>query len=153
MNMTAIPTKKAIFIDSWAFLALANRRDNNHLLAIGSYDEIREIGCRMVTSDYVLDEVITSLFKKVNYDGALKFIEALFQDIKEEHILLERIDESRFSNAWLLRSIYQDKPDISFTDLTSFALMRDLDIAIAFAGDRHFEIVNLGFKVLPNISE
>lgn len=30
----------------------------------------------MVTSDYVLDEVITSLFKKVNFDGALKFVEA-----------------------------------------------------------------------------
>jgi len=101
----------------------------------------------MVTTDYVLDEVITSLFKKVNFDGAQRFIEALFLDIREGMIRLERIDEGRFNYAWLLRSIYRDKPDISFTDLTSFVLMKDADISRVFTKDRHFEMVNLGFKI------
>ena len=44
----------------------------------------------MVTSDYVLDEVITSLFEKVNFDGALKFVEAIFLDIKKNRFIWKR---------------------------------------------------------------
>lgn len=145
-----MPTNKVIFIDSWAFLALANRRDADHQNAICSYDMIEERECSMVTSDYVLDEVITSLFKKVNFDGAQRFVEALLLDIKEEKIRLERIDEGRFNYAWMLRSVYRDKPDISFTDPTSFVLMRDADISRVFTKDRHFEIANLGFEIWPD---
>jgi predicted nucleic acid-binding protein len=72
---------RAIFMDSWAFLALANRRDGHHQLAICILEEIKAKEYSMVTSDYILDEVITSLFKKVNFDGAQKFVEALFLDI------------------------------------------------------------------------
>ena len=62
---------------------------------------------------------------------------------------LERITEARFKAAWSLRKRYQDKPDISFTDLTSFALMQELGISKVFTGDAHFEIVNLGFETIP----
>ncbi len=96
----------------------------------------------MVTSDYVLDETITALFKKGNFEGAMKFINALFIDIKEKRILLEQINADRFERAWLLRSVYRDKPDISFTDLTSFVVMRDLEICRAFTRDHHFETAN-----------
>ena len=149
-STTAMPTDEVIFIDSWAFLALANRRDADHQKAVCSYEKIKEGECSMVTTDYVLDEVITSLFNKVNFDGAQRFIEALFLDIREGMIRLERIDEGRFNYAWLLRSIYRDKPDISFTDLTSFVLMKDADISRVFTKDRHFEMVNLGFKIWPD---
>jgi predicted nucleic acid-binding protein len=149
--MTAMHTNREIFMDSWAFLALANRGDCHHQLAVCSLEEIKAKAYSMVTSDYILDEVITSLFKKVNFDGAQKFVEALLLDIRAGQIRLERIDVDRFNYAWLLRSIYRDKPDISFTDLTSFVLMRDLDISRAFTGDRHFEMVNLGFEIWPDI--
>ena len=145
-------TNRKIFVDSWAFLALANRGDCHHQLAVCSLEEIKANAYSMVTSDYILDEVIaSSLFKKVNFDGAQKFVEALLLDIRTGQILLERIDEDRFNYAWLLRSIYRDKPDISFTDLTTFVLMRDLDISRVFTGDRHFEMVNLGFEIWPDI--
>ena len=103
----------------------------------------------MVTSDYVLDEVITSLFNRVNFEGALRFVEAILSDAKAGQIRLERIDEDRFNFAWLLRNVYRDKPDISFTDLTSFVLMREQEISRAFTGDHHFEMVNLGFEIWP----
>jgi len=48
--------------------------------------------------------------------------------------------------AWLALS---NKPDISFTDLTSFVLMQELVINKAFTGDAHFEEINLGFEILP----
>jgi predicted nucleic acid-binding protein len=80
-------------------------------------------------------------------------MEAVFLDIKAGHIGLERVDDDRFNNAWLIRSLFRDKPEISFTDLTSFVVMRDLDIIRAFTRDHHFKMVNLGFEIWPDLSE
>lgn len=140
---------KYIFVDAWAWLALSNRKDMHHELAKKWYGEMKAAGYKMVTSDYVLDEVITSLFKNVVSSSAIEFIESLFAAIKDNQIKLERITESRFKTAWSLRKKYQDKPDISFTDLTSFVLMQELAINSVFTGDAHFKQVNLGFEIMP----
>ena len=64
-------------------------------------------------------------------------------------MILKRIDEDRFKSSWLLRKIYRDKSNISFTDLTSFVVMKELGITMAFTGDLHFEQVGLGFEIVP----
>ncbi len=51
IGTTAMPIDRAIFIDSWALLALANRKDNNHPEAAAGYREIMNRGISMVTSD------------------------------------------------------------------------------------------------------
>jgi predicted nucleic acid-binding protein len=145
-----MPTDRLIFVDSWAWLGLANKKDRYHRVAVKGYNEIKENGSIMVTSDYVLDEVITSLFNKVDFDGALRFVEALLFDAKADQIHLEWIDEDRFNYAWLLRNVFRDKSDISFTDLTSFVVMKELDLSRAFTGDHHFEMANFGFEIWPN---
>jgi predicted nucleic acid-binding protein len=142
-------TNKIIFVDAWAWLALSNKKDMSHELAKKWYGEIKAAGYRMVTSDYVLDEVITALFKNVAFSGAIEFIESLFAAIKDKQIKLEMITETRFKSAWSLRKKYQDKPDISFTDLTSFVLMQELEINNVFTCDAHFKQVNLGFEIMP----
>lgn len=142
-------TSKYIFVDAWAWLALSNKKDISHELAKKWYGEIKTTGYRMVTSDYVLDEVITALFKNVAFSGAIEFIESLFAAIKDKQIKIERITETRFKTAWSLRKKDQDKPDISFTDLTSFVLMQELAINDVFTGDAHFNQVNLGFEIIP----
>ncbi len=138
-----------VFVDTWAWLALSNRKDVHHELARKSYDEIKTAGYRLVTSDYVLDEVITALFRNVIFASAVQFIESLFTATSNDQIKLERITETRFKVAWLQRKKYQDKPDISFTDFTSFVLMQELVINKVFTGDSHFESVNLGFEIIP----
>jgi len=50
--------------------------------------------------------------------------------------------------AWMLRKKLHDKPFISFTDLTSFILMKELSIKKVFTGDTDFEKVNMGFQLL-----
>jgi len=137
-------TDKLIFVDTWAWLALANRKDKYHEIAKRGYREIREKGYLIVTSDYILDEVITALFRNVSFNQAVKFVEF-------KQIILERVNEDRFNSAWELRKKYQDKPDISFTDLTSFVIMQELGITKVFTGDEHFEKVNLGFEIFPKI--
>ena len=146
-------TDKLIFVDTWAWLALANKKDKYHEIAKRGYKEIREKGYLIVTTDYILDEVITALFRNVPFNQAVKFIESLLKAIKFKQITLERVDEDRFNFAWELRKKYQDKPDISFTDLTSFVIMQELGITKVFTGDEHFEKVNLGFEIFPKIRE
>ena len=138
-----------VFVDTWAWLALSNRKDVHHELARKSYEEVKTAGYRLVTSDYVLDEVITALFRNVIFASAVQFIESLFTAMSGNQIKLERITETRFKVAWSLRKKYQDKPDISFTDFTSFVLMQELVINKVFTGDSHFESVNLGFEIIP----
>ncbi len=55
----------------------------------------------------------------------------------------------RFEKAWQMRLRYSDKPDISFTDLTSFVVMEEEKITDVLTNDRHFVQVNLGFAVVP----
>ncbi|MGC9424040.1 type II toxin-antitoxin system VapC family toxin [Vibrio sp.] len=135
-------------MDTWAWLALANRRDANHEFAKACYAKLTISGYKLITSDYVLDELITALFKNVAFNTALRFIESLLAAINSNRVLLELVTENRFRVAWSLRKKYKDKPDISFTDLTSMVTMQDLTIYKVFTGDAHFEEVNLGFELL-----
>ena len=139
---------ESVFMDTWAWLALANRRDTNHEFAKACYAKLTKSGYKLITSDYVLDELITALFKNVAFNTALKFIESLFTAINSNRVVLELVTENRFIAAWSLRKKYKDKSDISFTDLTSMITMQDLTIYKVFTGDSHFEEVNLGFEIL-----
>jgi predicted nucleic acid-binding protein len=79
----------AIFVDTWALLALANRRDSFHSIASICYESIAERSFSLVTTDYVLDETITALFKEVRFDEATKFIQALLEAADSGQIVLE----------------------------------------------------------------
>jgi len=142
-------TDKTVFVDTWAWLALANRRDIHNNSAREEYRRLKAAECKFVTSDYVLDEVITVLFRNVDFNGAAQFVGSLIEAIDADIIKLECITGSRFKKAWNLRKKYRDKPEISFTDLTSFVVMQELGIVKVFTGDSHFEKVNMGFKRIP----
>jgi predicted nucleic acid-binding protein len=64
-------------------------------------------------------------------------------------VVIERIDPQRFDNAWKLRLRYKDKPKVSFTDLTSFVVMRENHIRRVVTADAHFGQIGLGFQIIP----
>ncbi|ODS34157.1 MAG: PIN domain protein [Candidatus Scalindua rubra] len=136
-------------MDSWAWLALADKREKPYREASDLYLSLRNGGGKFFTTDYVLDETITRIFKKVTFSQASKYIQAIFKMVELDFLSLENINEDRFKKAWKLRQKYGDKPSISFTDLTSFVVMQELNIKKVFTGDEHFEHVNLGFKKVP----
>ena len=74
-------------------------------------------------------------------------MEGIFEASRGELVDIEQVTPERFSRAWRLR--YRDKPRISFTDLTSFVVMRELGLRHALTGDAHFEQVGLNFSKLP----
>jgi uncharacterized protein len=66
-----------------------------------------------------------------------------------EQFKLVQVDEFRFTQTQILRSKYLDKPQISFTDLTSIFIMEELNIYRILTEDDHFNQVGLGFQLEP----
>jgi predicted nucleic acid-binding protein len=102
-----------------------------------------------VTSDFVLTEFINYLYTSVSSHKAEQVVESLFQQVQSGDIQLVYVSPDQFQRAWQLRKKYRDKPDISFTDFTSFTVMRDMRLAEVFTGDSHFQQVGMGFRLFP----
>jgi len=69
--------------------------------------------------------------------------------IDEGYINIERILPERFEKAIEWRLKFQDKPEISFTDLTSMAVMSEMELFSILTDDDHFVHVGMGFKKMP----
>jgi uncharacterized protein len=117
-----------VFIDSWAWIALALSRDQHHDSAQRQHSEFVANGRMYVTTDYILSELNTRLYRALDATRAEKFLEAVLSGIGTGTYRLERITQHRFDAAWSLRRKYADKPAVSFVDFTSFVVMRELEI-------------------------
>ncbi|MDZ7664123.1 MAG: hypothetical protein U5K27_02135 [Desulfotignum sp.] len=89
------------------------------------------------------------LFKRVLFENAQAAVENLWQAIKDGYVTLEWITPERFEASQTFRLKFQDKPDISFTDLTSMVVMQELGIVEIITGDAHFMHVGMGFSLHP----
>ena len=138
-----------IFIDTWGWLALGHRRDARHQEIRAFYQSLRKEGARLYTTDYVLDEVITLLFRREIIEETIPFTEGIFQAGQVGQLIIERIASHRFTAAWELRKKFQDKPRISFTDLTSMVIMQERGIKRILTEDDHFLHIGMGLQKVP----
>jgi len=138
-----------IFVDTWGWIALGHHRDPRHPRVKRLYQELHKAGGVFYTSDYILDEVATLLFRREVFLEAVRFMEGIFESAQQRLLMIERITSDRFAAAWSLRKHFQDKPRISFTDLTSMALMQELGVTRILTEDEHFLQVGLGFQRVP----
>jgi len=121
-----------VFVDTGAWFACFVRRDPDHAAAI---DWIRQNRQPLVTTDYVIDELLTLLKIRESHRVAAAAGEALLQ---QDVTRVERITETDFRAAWEVFRQYRDK-GWSFTDCTSKVMMERLGVTHAFAFDTHFE--------------
>lgn len=131
-----------VFVDTSAWLALADKSDQYQNDAIARLKAIKDKRIILVTSDYIVDESITIVRFRVSHDAALKFGESLFTSRIINLISIE--DHDRIA-AWNYFKKYSDKK-FSYTDCTSFALMKRMRIEKAFSFDDHF--IQAGFSLL-----
>ena len=135
-----------LFVDTWGWLVLADRKDPRHSSVARCYLERSQTAGRIVTSNFVLDETLTLLFRRRPFDEAWRFANSLLQS---PFISLLPVTEVRFRKAFELHQRFSDKPKISFTDLTSMVIMQELRAADIMTADTHFLQVGLGFRLLP----
>jgi len=138
-----------LFIDTWGWLTLRDKGESRHEEVRDLYLRFRDEKARIYTSDYVLDESITLLFKRLRFDVAMASLDGIDKAIREGYIRLEWITPERFEKAKTMRKKYQDKPRISFTDLTSMVVMKEVGVVDILSADDHFEHVGLGFQLKP----
>lgn len=140
--------RRKVFFDTWGWLAIAHRDDRRHGEATAFYRDFLMAGGLPVTTDYILDETISLLRSRTSPTGTEQFIEGILAAHRNARVKIERISEEQWSAAWKMSRKFADKTDISFTDFTSFVIMKELRIAEALTADRHYELVGLGFSKL-----
>ena len=124
-------------------MACADRADPAHSACTAARDATLEAGRTLITTDFVVDETLTLIRFRLGLAAA----QAWWQQIDgSARLRWERVENDRFEKARNLFFQYRDK-DLSFTDCTSIAVMRELRLTTVMTTDRHFHQV--GFDVLP----
>ncbi len=129
-----------LFVDTSAWYAFINRRDPAHK-AVAKV--LQQYTGRLVTSNFVLDETLSLCLYRMGHDVATAAGNVLMDP---QAVDLVRITSKDEQLAWQLFCARSDQR-FSFTDCTSFVLMRRLriDTALALDGDFRSE----GFTVIP----
>jgi uncharacterized protein len=133
----------ALFVDTAGWMACADAADPAHGAACAARDAALESGRLLATTDYVVDETLTLIRMRLSLSAA----EAWWGQVEgSSRLRHETIDAGRADKARALFFRHRDK-DYSFTDCTSFVVMRELRLREALTTDRHFR--QAGFGVVP----
>ena len=119
------------FVDTGAWAGFFVSADSLHRAAV---EWIERNNDPLVTSDYVLDEFVTLV--KARF-GARASVEAGDRLWAEEFSQVVFVTAGDIQEAWRVFRTHRDKK-WSFTDCTSYVLMKRLGIIRAFAFDQHF---------------
>jgi predicted nucleic acid-binding protein len=117
-----------LFVDTWGWVAVADRSDPGHMAATDVFRKARRL-----------------LFKRRPFDDAWHFTISV---VESPYIDVQEVTRPRFFRTIELRRQFSDKPRISFTDLSTVAIMLELGITDILTADRHFTQVGLGFRAL-----
>ncbi len=131
---------RRVFVDTGAWFAFFVASDPDHHAVA---EALSDWEGRLLTSDYVFDELVTLVRYRATHGDARRVGDALRAGSVAELIGLQRRDIDR---AWERFARDTDKR-YGFTDCTSFAVMNRLGIDTAVAVDDHFR--QAGFVVLP----
>ena len=136
--------RRSLLVDASAWVALLDGRDRCHPAARELWRTCLESRRSFVTSDYILDEAYTLLRRRRN---GLRMAMALHDLLGRSRLVeVAQIELQLRSMAWELFVTYDDQV-LSFTDCTSFAVMREHGLSRVFTFDGDFHKV--GFVALP----
>lgn len=129
-----------LFVDTsaWYDFLLSGSPKHKELVQL-----VRQPDVRLVTSTYVLDELVALLLVRTNHALAAR-VGGWIRSAKE--VQVEHPDAAEELRAWTL---FLERPDKAYTltDCLSFVIMHRLKIDTALATDDHFR--QEGFVTLP----
>ena len=132
-----------LFIDTAGWMAMADAKDPLHLKSLKFRDKSLEEGAILVTSNYILDETLTLIRMRLGIEAAEKWWGLISESIRCN---VEWITPDRAQKALHFFFRWRDQ-SFSFTDCTSFTLMRELVIENVLTADTHF--ITAGFQTQP----
>ena len=131
-----------VFADSSALYALIDRRDANHAAAREAVGRLVRAGRLIVTTDYIVAETVNLANARGGKTVAVRVLDLIEQSAG---IRVEWIGVERFIRTKAFFRKHADH-DYSFTDCTSFIVMKEERLQEALTTDVHF--VQAGFKTL-----
>ena len=130
-----------IYIDTSAFYALVNKKDEYHKNAQKVWSEILKNGNTLFTSNYVLVESIALIQHRLGMKALVETYEVLLPLLNVEWI------DAMIHKTAISALFTASKRGLSLVDCVSFEIMRNLGIETAFSFDPHFK--QQGFKSIP----
>ena len=137
---------REVLVYSSGLYTLADHCDPCHAAAERCVAGLLKSGVGLVLTDYIIDETCTLAKARAGSYGALRLLE-IIDDSEAFRVIW--VGEERFGSA---KSFFRKHSDhgYSFTDCTSFVVMRELGIREALTTDRHF--AEAGFQPLLSTS-
>ncbi|TSC66778.1 MAG: PilT domain-containing protein [Microgenomates group bacterium Gr01-1014_80] len=127
-----------VFIDTSAFIAYFIKQDEFHENALSRYNFYTEQKATLLTSDYVLDELLTWFSTKQPKHILEKLVNALQKMQSAGEIRMLDIDKTIFKKGLEVLLKFSDHK-ISFTDATSYVLYKDFNLDEIFTLDDDFK--------------
>ncbi|MEW6296410.1 MAG: PIN domain-containing protein [Thermodesulfobacteriota bacterium] len=121
---------REVFVDTGAFYAALNRRDEHHREAVQLFTRAVEEEWRLVTSNFVVAETHALILTRLGRDLATGWL----RNVPAEVVRITAEDEGK---AKRIIFGYRDK-EFSYCDATSFAVMERMRIRDVMAFDPHF---------------
>lgn len=134
--------RNEVFVDTSSLYALVERKDTHHIAAREIVSKLVRAGRTLIVSDYVVAETLNLANARSGSYVALRVIDFLEQSAG---IRVEWIGAARFDATKTFFRKHSDYP-YSFTDCSSFVVMRDLRLSSALTTDGHFS--EAGFDAL-----
>lgn len=136
-----------VFIDTGAFIAYFIKQDKFHEDAVSQYKLYRQQKVIFITSDYILDELLTWFNAKQPKSLVEKLIHSLEMMEETGEIKVLPIDNANFRKAKQILLKFSDHK-ISFTDATSYVLYKDFAVDEVFTVDDDFKKMRLNISFL-----
>ena len=131
-----------VLVDTAAWIALVNTRDELHNRAEQTMAELRRGNVALLTTEFVLLEVANALCTSAWRAKAVKLIDG-FRSLPDLRII--PADTILLAEGW---ELYRSRPDKewSLTDCTSIVFLQKEHIEQVFTSDHHFK--QAGFVTL-----
>ncbi len=134
---------ESIFVDTGAWVALADKADTHHLKAASVYPKLLKGHQSLLTSNLVIAEAYIIILNELGHSAATDFLNKVKASPRISKIYSNEETEEEAQNILIK---YQDQ-DFSYTDAVSFAIMHRRKLKKAFCFDRHF--LAAGFISIP----
>ena len=134
---------KDIFVDTGAWVALADEDDTHHGNAIAIYPTLLKSSRPLITTNLVIAESYVIIMNELGHRAAVRFLEGINASPRIEKVYSNENIEREAED--ILRR-YDDQ-DFSYSDSVSFTIMKRQKIKRAFSFDKHFQ--TMGFVRIP----
>ncbi|MCW5849414.1 MAG: type II toxin-antitoxin system VapC family toxin [Anaerolineae bacterium] len=131
----ARPTE--LFVDTAGWANILDDRQPYHIPAPAFYRDARQQGRTLVTTNYVMAELVSVLISPVRTPRPI-LIRLVSSLRASSHIEVVQVDPALDEQTWQLLVRRPDK-DYSLVDCASFVIMQQRGLTDALTTDHHFE--------------